>query len=207
MNTTTTEQPHSTPATAAAQKPKAARQGRPAAQKAHGATSQARSAPPRPPPRGNPPRAAPRPDTPAPAARLPRSSTCCGAPAAPPSRNSRKPPAGCPTPCAASSPAPCARKWGWPSPPPRTQAPSAATPSRAEPPSCLAGAARISPGGLFSLSGLALADSAVTELLEHLDLFPPVQTLGEPPHHALRYGTGRRGTRRQPQNPLLEGRR
>ena len=45
MNTTTTEQPHSTAATAAAQKPKAARQGRPAAQKAHGAPPKARSAP------------------------------------------------------------------------------------------------------------------------------------------------------------------
>jgi hypothetical protein len=44
MNTTTTEQPHSTPATAAAQKPKAARKGRLAAQRAHGAPSKARSA-------------------------------------------------------------------------------------------------------------------------------------------------------------------
>jgi Protein of unknown function (DUF3489) len=46
MNTTTTEPPHSTPASAAAQKPKTARKGRPAAQGAHGAPPKARSAPP-----------------------------------------------------------------------------------------------------------------------------------------------------------------
>jgi hypothetical protein len=44
MNTTTTEQPHSSAATAAAQKPKAARKGRPAAQRAHGAPPKARPA-------------------------------------------------------------------------------------------------------------------------------------------------------------------
>jgi len=44
MNNTTTEPPHSTPASAAAPKPKAARKGRPAAQSTHGAPPKARSA-------------------------------------------------------------------------------------------------------------------------------------------------------------------
>jgi hypothetical protein len=42
MNATTTEEPHSTAASAATQKPKAARKGRPATQKAHGALPKAR---------------------------------------------------------------------------------------------------------------------------------------------------------------------